>query len=88
MREECQGEGKYCGIKRHTKAFKIEHSDLSFVKYPGSYKCSTCDTLFDYEVVNQQIIYKIRNKTNEHISEIESSEEQVSSAETEEVGVK
>ena len=86
MREECNEAKKYCGIRRHTKSLKSEN--LYRIVYKGIMRCDTCDTVYEYEVVNQQIIYKIRNKTNEHISEIEYSEEQVSSTETEEVGVK
>ena len=86
MREECGEAKKYCLIRRHTKSLKSEN--LYRIVHKGIIRCDTCDTVYQYEVVNQQIIYKIRNKTNEHISEIESSEEQVSSTETEEVGVK
>ena len=86
MREECGEAKKYCGIRRHKKSLKSEN--LYRIVYKGIMRCDTCDTVYEYEVVNQQIIYKIRNKTNEHIPEIESSEEQVSSTEVEEVGDK
>ena len=88
MREECEESKKYCGIRRHTKSLKIEYPDLTLIKYPGIFRCNNCDTVYMYEVVNQQLLYKIRNRSNEHISEIEHSEKQVSSTETKEVRIK
>jgi len=82
MREECEESKKYCGIRRYTKSLKIEYPDLTLIKYAGIFRCNNCDTVYMYEVVNQQLIYKIRNRSNEHISEIEHSKREVSSTET------
>ena len=87
MREACAEAGKYCIVKRHTKALKAEHPDLSTINYQSYVRCGFCNTTWEWKIFGKQIIYRNRSR-NEHIPEIESSETQVSPTEAKEVGVK
>ena len=76
MREECSDSGKYCGLKRHTKALRTEYPDLSKVKYQGWIRCGACSTVFDWKVIAENLLYRTRIKS-EYIPEAELSESEV-----------
>ena len=82
MRNEgCLEHGKYCGIKRHTKHLRTTNPDME-IRYKGTMNCGNCETVFEWKVVEKQIIYTIRRGHYEYVPEVESSEKQVSPTET------